>query len=305
MSSKDTLSDQRPCNMKMRPVSLFIVLTVLLLIPADAFTSPQQITWFYVNDLPTGAGFFGDTLELLEVPGLIQKDKCRIFHSTEAPSTYLGVCNTRAAPQCSPGSSGDAVASTYTFVAASRSAVDTAHKKLAPLNNTRLIVTQPSGSPIWGAYAFNFYDTNTATGLGCYRFEIQAFTDPAWRPDTYDAMQAQLRAAGSELYGTPAPVKPVQCACADFCSGMCFAPGCTPCQVKVWDGDEASCLDPGPLGAGLLCDGRTSDPCCSPNGTACSLVGGAWCDCGKYPRQEPLFPPLAGRTYQHGKCLQS
>ena len=26
----------------------------------------------------------------------------------------------------------------------------------------------------------NFYDKNIETGLGCYRFEVQTFFDPAW-----------------------------------------------------------------------------------------------------------------------------
>ena len=30
-------------------------------------------------------------------------------------------------------------------------------------------------------YGFNFYDADSMYGLGCYRFEVQSFDDPAWK----------------------------------------------------------------------------------------------------------------------------
>jgi hypothetical protein len=273
-------------------------------------TTPQQITWFYVNDLTHGANFLLETLQLNEVKHLIQIDKCRIFHSTEAPASFLGVCNTRSPPQCTSGSQGNAVATTYTFVASSEESVDNLHQYLLPLNSTKLLLTNSSGSPnIWGAYGFNFYDINFETGLGCYRFEVQYFTDSNWALDTHVGLLEQLERAGDMLYNETIPAKPVDCLCEDFCSGYCFAPSCAPCAPSVWNNDESSCLNAGPLGHGLLCSRPLAkeNPCCQPNGTTCSLAGGEWCDCSKYSKKTPLFPPLSDsgkRTFRNGTCLQ-
>jgi hypothetical protein len=269
-----------------------------------AATTPQQISWFYANNLTTGANFFKNTLQLPEVTNLVQKDKCRIFHSTYAPSSYLGVCNTRPAPSCKPNSNGSTVPFTYTFVAPSQEKVEALHSQL--VNHTNLIVTVASGSAIWGAYGFNFYDTNVNTGLGCYRFEVQYFTDPQWGLDTYVDLEHQLIAAGEQLQVAPTPTTPIACPCKDFCSGRCFAASCKPCASDVWNGDENSCLNAGPLGQGLLCQSpvATQEPCCQPNGTVCSIVGGHWCDCSAYPKEVPLFPPLATRRYENGTCVQ-
>lgn len=146
-----------------------------------ASASPQQITWFYANDLAKGAAFLADVLGLDEVMGLIQADRCRIFHATMAPSAaFLGVCTTRKAPECSAEMTGDAVPATYTFVHPTRADVIARHAALLPLNGTTITVTEPGGSPAWGAFAFNLYDTDVHEGLGCYRFEVQTFDDPAW-----------------------------------------------------------------------------------------------------------------------------
>jgi sialidase-1 len=139
----------------------------------------QQITWFYANDLAAGASFLA-AVGLEEVPHLIQREKCRIFHATSVDAGFLGVCNSRAAPTCASGSHGDAVPATFTLVAPTRAAVDALHTAFAPLNGTRLALTSASGSATWGAYGFNFYDLNYTHGLGCYRFEVQSFDDPAW-----------------------------------------------------------------------------------------------------------------------------
>ena len=40
-----------------------------------------QITWMYAHSLEDGANFLGETLQLEEVPGLAQKEICRIFHA--------------------------------------------------------------------------------------------------------------------------------------------------------------------------------------------------------------------------------
>lgn len=285
---------------------LILLSTIFPVSSAGVTTTPQQITWFYANNLTTGARFFKETLQLLEVTNLIQKDKCRIFHSTNSPSAYLGVCNTRPAPTCKHGSDGNTVATTYTFVAENETRVNTIHNFLTKMNNTKLIVTVASGSPnIWGAYGFNFYDTNVDTGLGCYRFEVQSFIDQAWPQDTFDAMENQLILAGEQLGKEDVPKNAVHCECSDYCSGRCFAPSCQPCSSSVWNGDPASCTNAGPLGSGLLCSDPISNemPCCQPNGTACNL-GKQWCDCSQYPTETPLFPPLSHRLYKGGKCVQ-
>lgn len=276
----------------------------------------QSITWFYANDLSAGAGFLGATLGLPEVHGLIQRDKCRIFGTAAAAGSaaaagFLGVCNTRAAPVCDARASGDTQAVTFTLVAGSRAAVDAMHAALLPRNGSELLLTRAAGSAAWGAYGFDVYDVNTTHGLGCYRMEVQSFDDPAWpRPgtpgDELKQLRDQLRQAGVELEAAEPTAGPTLCACADFCSGRCFAAGCSVCPASTWDDDEASCLSSGPLGHGLLCSPEDDQaPCCSPNGTACQLVGRQWCDCSKYPPQPPLFPPLRNRSWAKAQGCKS
>ena len=81
----------------------------------------------------------------IQVEHLVQKDKCRIFHSTFSPSGFIAVCNTREAPVCSVDSTGNSVPVTYTFVVANRSMVESAFRRLLPLNTSKLTITQPHG----------------------------------------------------------------------------------------------------------------------------------------------------------------
>ena len=63
-------------------------------------------------------------------------------------------------------------------------------------SGSRMNVTTPAHSSACNCYSFNFYDVD-AISLGNYRFEVQAFEDPAWpRPP------AMLALAGS---APPAP----------------------------------------------------------------------------------------------------
>jgi hypothetical protein len=119
-------------------------------------------------------------------------------------------------------------------------------------------------------------------------------------------LENQLIEAGEQLQAAPQPPIPVICPCKDFCSGRCFAASCKPCSADTWNDDKASCLNADPLGQGLLCESPVSTqmPCCQPSGAVCSLESGQWCDCGAYPKQDPLFPPLATRSYENGKCVQ-
>ncbi len=272
--------------------------------------SAQQITFFYANDLAAGAHFLGNVLGLAEVPSLVQRDKCRIFHTSRAGAGYLGVCDTRRAPSCAPsGSSGNAVPATFTLVLPGRADVDDYRTTLLPLEEAGLLnLTAAGGSAVWGAYGFDFFDTDTAHGLGCYRFEVQSFDDPAWPASADNAtlpLRNQLRRAGTEFQNASAPT-PVACPCADFCSGRCFAAGCRVCVAATWNDDAGSCVDAGPLGQGLLCAPHAPDaPCCQPNGTACAIEGGQWCDCSQFPKQPPLFPPLTSRVWSKaGGCKE-
>jgi hypothetical protein len=302
----------------------------------------QSITWLYANDLSAGAAFLGATLGLPEVRGLVQRDRCRVFRATNVSVVsvgsvgFVGVCNTRAAPVCdgySNGSSrGGTQAVTFTLVLGGRAAVDAAHAALLPRNGSDVLLTRAGGGAARGAYGFDAYDVNTTHGLGCYRMEVvQSFDnifdvaddDPAWPsppppppaaadpadpadPDELRQLRDQLRRAGVELEAAEATAGPTPCACADFCSGRCFAAGCSVCPASTWDDDEASCLSAGPLGHGLLCaPGDEQAPCCSPNGTACQLVGRQWCDCSKYPPESPLFPPLSNRSWAKAQGCKS
>ena len=165
------------------------------------------------------------------------------------------------------------------------------------LNESTLILMEASGSAEWGAYGFNFFDINTTHGLGCYRMEVQSFDDAAWpaKATLLDMqLRNQLRQAGVELEAAEQKSGPTKCLCDDFCSGRCFAASCQVCPPSVWDDDKSSCLSAGPLGQGLLCAPENDHaPCCSPNGTACQLVGRQWCDCRKFP---PVYSFLARQS---------
>ena len=60
---------------------------------------------------------------------------------------------------------------TYTLVVETHAEVDAWHSFLLSRSGVR--VTAPGSSSKFGCYAFNFYDVNNSTGLGCYRFEVQ------------------------------------------------------------------------------------------------------------------------------------
>jgi len=139
----------------------------------------QQITWFYSTSLANGADFLASVIGLDEVENTKQVDTCRIFHS--APGHYFGVCDSRPPPHCPRGpESADAPPVTYTFVVESRVEVEAWHEHLLATGGNRTIVKPPRHSTKLASYAFNFYDADSETGLGCYRFEVQSFEDPAW-----------------------------------------------------------------------------------------------------------------------------
>lgn len=269
----------------------------------------QSITWTYANSLDRGASFFLEVLGSEEVTGLVQEDKCRIFRTTSLSAGFVGVCNTRKAPRCEEASAGDEVPVTITIVLPNRSSVDDFHAKIWPLNGTSLIVTDTSSSTAFAAYGFNFYDIDIEYGVGCYRFEVQSFDDPAWPPlegnSSVNRLRDQLKIAGSQLQVADPPKVPISCACVDFCGGKCFAPSCVSCDPSIWS-SEATCKDPGPLGQGLLCARDAESPCCSPNGETCKLsTGGSWCDCSEYPKSRPLFPPLESRVWSNATgCVE-
>jgi hypothetical protein len=153
--------------------------------PPAGIVAPQQVTWLYANSLGYGAAFLSDVVGFREIVGLKQSSMCRIFAAAtgkENEGAYLGVCDTRKAPSCPDGPEGaGSPPLTYTLVVANRAAVDSWHTRLAKGSPAYINVTKPSASEAFGVYAFNFYDRNMQLGLGCYRFEVQAFdTDPAW-----------------------------------------------------------------------------------------------------------------------------
>ena len=98
----------------------------------------------------------------------------------------------------------------------------------------------------------------------------------------------------------------MHCACEDYCRGACFACGCAACAAATWSfpGGGAHCVDPGPLGTGLLCavdpvsGAPTSAACCAPGGRHCTLPPGSCCEAGSCATCPPpavrpaLFPPL-------------
>lgn len=133
----------------------------------------QEVTWFYANDLDAGANFFQTVLRLDLV---LDQGPCRIYRT--APESFLGVCDSRAAPAFVPPV-------TYTLVVPTEDEVDVWHDFLLSQNENKtqtpvVNVTLPEKSTTFNCYAFNFYDPNYESGLGYYRFEVQAFLDPSW-----------------------------------------------------------------------------------------------------------------------------
>lgn len=136
----------------------------------------QQVTWLYANSLDDASAFVADVLGLELAT---DQGPCRIYRS--APEGFLGVCDSRAAPASVPPV-------TYTLVVPDRAGVDDWHGFLSAQNapGAPLVVnvTQPRDSDTFKCYAFNFYDPNAATGLGLYRFEVQAFLNEDWPQPT-------------------------------------------------------------------------------------------------------------------------
>jgi hypothetical protein len=86
----------------------------------------------------------------------------------------------------------------------------------------------------------------------------------------------------------------INCSCADYCLGNCFAPLCAPCAAALFSGVRELCFAPGPLGTGLLCrvdpaTGRVSaNACCNAKGPTCWLPPGSCCEnggCSRCPKQ--------------------
>jgi hypothetical protein len=84
------------------------------------------------------------------------------------------------------------------------------------------------------------------------------------------------------------PAAAVNCSCAEYCSGSCFALQCGVCPLDTWSfpGGQSLCYHAGPLGAGLLCrvdeaTGKvTQHACCNKNGPACFLPPNSCCSEG-------------------------
>lgn len=70
-------------------------------------------------------------------------------------------------------------------------------------------------------------------------------------------LRKQLLVAAQLLSRTqPDPGVPaLSCTCEQYCTSQCFASKCEACSAATWSwpGGEEECLDPGPLGTGLLC----------------------------------------------------
>jgi hypothetical protein len=135
-----------------------------------------------------------------------------------------------------------------------------------------------------------------------------------------EVLRAKLKEAGDILTRSAFVVgqPPLRCPCEDYCTGRCFAPQCRPCDASTWSfpGGESFCVNPFPLGEGLLCGidphtgNTTSDACCRVNGTSCQLdptsccADGGCSRCPSYPPQlKALFPPL-NRTFDNDQCVQ-
>ena len=137
-------------------------------------------------------------------------------------------------------------------------------------------------------------------------------------------LQERVRAAAGMLAAAlpRSNTQPVACTCAGYCTGQCFAAGCGSCPAGTWSfpGGKSLCVDPGPLGVGILCEideqtgNVTRHACCHMNSTRCTLPEGECCStgdcstCPPYPpAPSPLFPPLQDRTWdaQHNACREN
>ena len=119
----------------------------------------QQVTFIYTTDLASGSAFLAQKLGLELV--LNQNDTCHIYKVTS--TSFLGICVNRPPPE-SPGV-------TYSFVTAD---VDGAYATLRDRGVE--FEAPPAYSERFKVYSAFF------RGPENYRFEIQAFRDPAWPP---------------------------------------------------------------------------------------------------------------------------
>jgi catechol 2,3-dioxygenase-like lactoylglutathione lyase family enzyme len=117
----------------------------------------QQVTFIYTTDLEAGSAFLARKLGLELV--LDQNGLCHIYKVT--PTSFLGICVNRKPPE-NPGV-------TYSFVT---SDVDAAYETL------RARGVQFEAPPAYSE-RFKVYSAFFA-GPENYRFELQAFRDPAW-----------------------------------------------------------------------------------------------------------------------------
>jgi catechol 2,3-dioxygenase-like lactoylglutathione lyase family enzyme len=117
----------------------------------------QQVTFIYTHDLATGTAFLREKLGLPLV--LDQNGICHIYRLTA--SSFLGICTNRPPPE-EPGV-------TISLVVPD---VDTAYREL--LARGVLFEGPPKHSERFNVYACFF------RGIENYRFELQAFRDPAW-----------------------------------------------------------------------------------------------------------------------------
>lgn len=100
----------------------------------------------------------------------------------------------------------------------------------------------------------------------------------------------------------------VTCKGGDFAQGKCFAPACAPCEPSALTvAHQSGCLDPGPLGTGLLCqvtNGEVSyKPCCI-DGQSCELESSPPVSkTNEKSMNYQLFPPLTDRKFENNKCV--
>lgn len=117
----------------------------------------QQVTFLYTRDLAKASAFLNSKLGLQLV--LNQGDLCHIYEA--AAGAYLGVCVNREPPP-DPGV-------TYSFVTAD---VDAMYETLRSRGVE--FEAPPRLSERFNVYSCFF------RGIENYRFELQAFRNPAW-----------------------------------------------------------------------------------------------------------------------------